>query len=494
MDLYVLNTNFERVVPIDSYESLVWTDRFRETGDFELYCFPEAKIIADCQVDYYLENTESEHLMIIDTRKITTDVDDGDRFVLTGESLESILRRRVVWKETNSSGTVQDVVEGLLNDSIISPELEERKIPNFVFVHNDDPIVEGISIVKEFKIGDNLYELINKICEENGIGFKITLSEDKQFQFMLYSGVDRSYDQNDVPYVIFSSEYDNVISSEYSYSKNEAKNVCLISANDKDNNEKVKYAGEADGLMRREMHIDGSDVPTKDSLDHDYSTSEFETMLVNRARKELISYEPKEIFEGEVDASSIFVYGEDFLLGDILQVANAYGMEGPSLVKEIIWSYDNNGRSCYPTFEAKNNGEDDTLFYNGNQYRAITGGWGIYDPNPETDEPAKYDLSTGTTIYFESKESQMVRNACVMTNDLVDLAPYSKIRFDIVGMGKVFITGEDKTQILSTVWVKMSSNGVVEMDVSGINQKCHVMFTSGGIPTYVEVYKVSLIK
>ena len=99
MDLYVLNTNFEKVAIIDSYESLVWTDRFREPGDFELYCFPEAKLLADCQVDYYLENTESEHLMFIETRKITTDVDDGDRFVLTGESLESILRRRVIWKE-----------------------------------------------------------------------------------------------------------------------------------------------------------------------------------------------------------------------------------------------------------------------------------------------------------------------------------------------------------------------------------------------------------
>lgn len=494
MDLYVLNTNFEKVAIIDSYESLVWTDRFREPGDFELYCFPEAKLLADCQVDYYLENTESEHLMFIETQKITTDVDDGDRFILTGESLESILRRRVIWKEKSTNGTIQEVVEGLLNDAIISPELEERKIPNFVFDHNADPIVEGISIVKEFKIGDDLYEMINKICEENNVGFKITLSEDKKFHFMLYAGVDRSYDQNDVPYVIFSSEYDNVITSEYSYSKSEYKNICLITANDKDNNEKVKFAGEYEGLMRREMHIDGSDVPTKNSMDQDYSTSDFEAMLVGRAKKELISYEPKETFEGEVDASSIFVYDEDFFLGDILQVANAYGMEGPALVKEIIWSYDKSGHSCYPTFEAKSNGEDDVLFYNGNQYRAVTGGWGIYDPNPETEEPAKYELSTGTTIYFKSEESKMIRNAFVITNNMIDLTPYGKIRFEIIGYGKACISGEDKSKALATVWINMQMNGTAELDVSDINQKCHIMFTSGGIPTHVEVYKVSLIK
>ena len=113
MDLYVLNTNFERVEIIDSYESLIWTDRFREEGDFELYCFPAKRFIDNCQIDYYLENSESEHLMIIEGRKITTDVDDGDRFVVTGKSLESILNRRVIWKDVKKNGPIQTVVQQL---------------------------------------------------------------------------------------------------------------------------------------------------------------------------------------------------------------------------------------------------------------------------------------------------------------------------------------------------------------------------------------------
>ena len=145
--------------------------------------------------------------MIIEGRKVTTDVDDGDRFVVTGQSLESILKRRVIWKDIKKNGPVQTVVEKLLNDAIIAPELADRKIPNFEFVHNNDPIVEGISITKEFKMGDDLYEMVKTICEENGLGFKITLSDAKKFQFMLYSGDDRSYDQKDNPYVVFSPEF-----------------------------------------------------------------------------------------------------------------------------------------------------------------------------------------------------------------------------------------------------------------------------------------------
>ena len=50
--------------------------------------------------------------------------------------------------------------------------------------------------------GDNLYDVIQKICEEQGIGFKITLNDEKQFVFELYAGSDRSYDQTENPYVI----------------------------------------------------------------------------------------------------------------------------------------------------------------------------------------------------------------------------------------------------------------------------------------------------
>ena len=494
MDLYVLNTNFERIAIIDSYESIIWTDRYREAGDFELYCFPEKKVIETCQADYYLENTESEHLMIIEGRKVTTDVDDGDRFVVTGQSLVSILKRRVIWKDIKKNGPVQTVVEKLLNDAIIAPELADRKIPNFEFVHNNDPIVEGISITKEFKMGDDLYEMVKTICEENGLGFKITLSDAKKFQFMLYSGDDRSYDQKDNPYVVFSPEFDNVITSEYSYSKEDYKNICLIEATDKNSEQQSTYAGECEGLMRREMFIDGSDVPNEDDNGNSYSSKEFIALMVNRAKKELISYEPKEVFEGEVDASRIFVYGKDFFLGDILQVANAYGMEGPSLVTEIIWSHDDSGYSCYPTFEAKNNGEDDTLFYNGNQYRAVTGGWGVYDTHA-----ANYELSMSTTILMKSGKDWNHKSAWCMTNNMIDMTPYSKIRFDIVGYGKVYIakareSNPDKRDPIKTVNVSITAAGVAEIDVSDVNQECYVAFGPWGPPNYVEVYKVALIK
>ena len=37
MEVLVLNTEFESVAIIDTFESLIWTDRYYEAGDFEIY-------------------------------------------------------------------------------------------------------------------------------------------------------------------------------------------------------------------------------------------------------------------------------------------------------------------------------------------------------------------------------------------------------------------------------------------------------------------------
>ena len=37
MEILVLNTNFETVYIVDSFKSMIWTDRYNEYGDFEIY-------------------------------------------------------------------------------------------------------------------------------------------------------------------------------------------------------------------------------------------------------------------------------------------------------------------------------------------------------------------------------------------------------------------------------------------------------------------------
>ena len=53
MELLVLNTSFESVAIIDSFKSLIWTDRYKAYGDFELYLPIDTSLLAFLQQDYY---------------------------------------------------------------------------------------------------------------------------------------------------------------------------------------------------------------------------------------------------------------------------------------------------------------------------------------------------------------------------------------------------------------------------------------------------------
>ena len=133
MDLTILNTNLDAILPIDTYKSFIWTDRYYSYGDFELYTAISEDIIKYIKQDYYLINRESEHVMIIEKILISSDVEDGNHITVSGRSLESILDRRIVWGQKTLSGNLQNGIKTLLDENIISPLDNNRKINNFIF-------------------------------------------------------------------------------------------------------------------------------------------------------------------------------------------------------------------------------------------------------------------------------------------------------------------------------------------------------------------------
>ena len=259
MDLRVLDTNLNAVSIIDTYESFIWTDRYYEYGDFELYTSMSEEILNYIKQDYYLVNRESEHVMIIEKLLIQSDVESGNHLTVTGRSLESILDRRIVWGQKTLSGNLQNGIRTLLNECIISPSDSKRKIPNFIFKASTDPIITALTIEAQYT-GDNLYDIIQKICSEQNIGFKITLNDNSQFVFQLYAGSDRSYNQTANPYVIFSPKYENILNSNYVESKSALKNVTLIGGEGEGAERKYASVGEASGLNRRELFTDARDI------------------------------------------------------------------------------------------------------------------------------------------------------------------------------------------------------------------------------------------
>ena len=358
MDLIILDTNLEPFAVFDTYSSLIWTDRYSECGDFEIVTAMTEELLTYIKQDYYIMRQDSEHVMVIEKLEIDTDAENGNNIMITGRSLESILDRRIVWNKTVLSGNLQDGIEKLLNENVISPSNESRKIPNFKMEKSTDPAIASLTIETEYK-GDNLYDILTTLCEERSIGFRVTLSEENQFVFSLYSGVDRSYDQTSTPYVIFSPNFDNLISSNYIESKSSMKNVTLVSAEDSDNRPEEEDAeaplietavGNVSGMNRREIFTDYGGISRKTEDDKTLSESEVIAMLRQRGKETLAENAEILSFEGEAETSTMFRYGEDFSIGDIVQVEDHYGHATKARVIELVTSDATDGFSVYPTF------------------------------------------------------------------------------------------------------------------------------------------------
>ena len=336
---------------VENFSSFVWTDRYYSAGDFELYVPPTIRVLTQYIPDYYVVRPDSEHVMIIDSVLLEED-DDGYSYKISGESLESILKRRILWTDTTLSGNFQDAIETLLNGSIISPSIADRKIDNFVFVKSEDEAITSLTIEEaEYSKDETIYDIIEKNCQEFEIGFKVTLTSDNKFAFTLYKGVDRSYDQTAVPYVIFSPAFDNLTSSSFLKSYTDYKNVALVTGTKTvetideetgtETSETVDVSatvGEASGLDRRETHIDGGSIQGDTSV------------LTKKGNEELAALKKTEAFEGEANVFNMFVYGKDFFIGDMVQLEDAFGNTGKSIVSEMVFSSDGEGEKFYPTF------------------------------------------------------------------------------------------------------------------------------------------------
>lgn len=343
----MLDETFETVYIIDMYESFIWTDRYASYGDFEIY-MPMDEIVFDItRQDYFLYIRESDRLMIIEEKQVISDVETGVYMSITGRSCESLLDRRIVWKQTVLNGNFQNQVEKLLNENMINPKDEDREMPKFIFVPSEDERITSLKIKTQFT-GESLYDAIVEMCDSLGIGFRVRYMEKVGLlAFELFVGTDYSYSQKKRPYIVFSKNFDNLLNSNYNTSTTTYKNIALVAGEGEGTKRKTRVVGAGKGLDRREVFIDARDLSSDGE-----TIKEYNEHLDERGYEKLLTdYKFVEVFEGEVDYQRTYIYGKDYVVGDIVQVINEYGIEARARITEIIRSWDTSGYSLVPTFE-----------------------------------------------------------------------------------------------------------------------------------------------
>ncbi len=382
MEFMVLDKSYNAVALIDTFTSAIWTVRYNEAGDFELYTPVRLDYIQAMTIGNYLWNRDSDRLMVIETVEIDSDAEEGPQLLISGRSLESILDRRIIASSDVLSGDLQTVILTIIQNEIINSGTE-RKIPEFSIKESTDARITGISISDFTARGENVYEIIVSFCQEHKVGWRILPKGAGGFEFELYMGTDRSYDQTANPYVVFSPSFENLLNSNYIKSFKSYKNsIYAVGTYQKEVTIENKYKNDdgtwtveeqttyeeteittwgyseeetPTGLARREMFIDNGGVN-----EGTQGGQETTWAAVNKERglTELGSHQTTTAFEGELEATRQYVYGEDFTIGDIVQVENEFGITGTVYITEIVFSQDTSGVTITPTFTST---EDETI-------------------------------------------------------------------------------------------------------------------------------------
>jgi hypothetical protein len=348
----LLNTAFETVGDIDNFDSMIWTDRYYACGDFQLYLAASRAEVAKYTKDFYIYSDDSNELMILETSEIKESEEGGEFLTVSGRSMVSILDRRIIWGQATLQGNFQAAIKKLMNENVINPTDATRKIPGLTFRDSTDPLVTSKTIDEQF-MGAKLYDTIAALCKVRNIGFRITGTEGA-LVFELYSGQDRSDNQMVNPQVIFSPDLDNLSSSRYLHSKETLKTLSLVGGEGEWPNKtfalSIVSSGAGSGLSRRELYTESGLTATIDGTQ--MSPEDYQKMLVEKGRLDLLDNRETMTFDGEVEMLPQYEYNKDFFMGDILQMENDFGIESTSRVIEFIRSTTPTGNSAYPTLES----------------------------------------------------------------------------------------------------------------------------------------------
>ena len=317
IELIVKNKNFENIVLIDTYTSLIWTTAYNDIGDFELCVSVSKHNLEILKVGYYLSRLDDYSIGIIENLQITK-LEEDEYLLVTGRLLESIISRRIIEKQTKVNGTVSSCITKLLNENLISPADIKRKISNFRIVGEtfNDKLVAQYT-------GKNLLEVIVEICKNYNLGFRVSLNNGF-FEFELYRGIDRSYNQNYNAWVVFSNQYDNLISSEYMCVSSQLVTDVLVAGEGEGLNRRTLWVSNNinSGLNRYEEYKDARNISSEDGV---ISDEEYNQQLKEDGQEFLTKITTS--FNGEIYFNSI-EYKKDLFLGDFVTIQNTeWGMQ-----------------------------------------------------------------------------------------------------------------------------------------------------------------------
>ena len=383
---YLLNTAFQTVYVIEKYESMIWTPRYYEMGDFELY-LPANKESIDIFTEaaekhyYIVDGDDLTHAMIATKIEKETSNETGPHISLTGFDLKYLFKKRVIWGTTYISGNAETELRRIITENVINPKVRDRKIHG-VYLGPESEEIDNI--VSSAAKGGYVSDVIASVCKTYHFGWDVTIDLSVQtldpdfnrFQVIFYKGKDRSVDQDVNQRVIFSKKFENLLTTNHKIDTSNYRNVVYVDGFAKDieqgttsnvypsgiETRVTKYRivkkdygqvvtldnEQHSGQDRYEAYVEGGEQDNTNDSRSDLN--KFRYTLKMKGKVELDKFEVSKELTGKVVPNITNYVGINYGLGDEINVINEFDQKFKARVTEVIKTSNDKGYTEIPSF------------------------------------------------------------------------------------------------------------------------------------------------
>jgi hypothetical protein len=361
MDLFKFNpvtdpTILEHGEFINGWDSIMWTERYAETGEFEIVAKLSTGLREFLPLGTFISHTDTMEVMIVENHQIGEKTEDDPSLTITGRSLESWLENRIVGM--NLARASSTIAEYILPAAVTWTQIVQLINEHIWYMTNAGDTLgnmwaetqltgSGVADVRTIN-RDNVLKAVQDLLAIDDLGIK-TLRKNTFIGYggdntgtamSIYKGADLSSK------VIFSWKGGDLESADYLFSIKPLKTSAFVIG-------RYVYTIVDSGPTnydRRVMIVPADDIDGNLSA---APTGSALTALINklkvRGNQALRNQQQITISRADISKLTNYEYRKDFNVGDLISLDGNFGTIQKMRVVEYVEIEDQTGESGHPT-------------------------------------------------------------------------------------------------------------------------------------------------
>jgi hypothetical protein len=365
MDLFKFNpvtdpTILESGEFINNVDSIMWTERYAEPGEFELQAPLSSGLREFLPLGTLISHVDTPEVMIVENHQIGEKTQEDPTLTVTGRSFETFLENRIVGVNlARASSTIAEYILSVNSTAtqavqVINDHINLTRDPNDALTNILVSLDLRGSAGTDTRVArtmnrDTVHKALLDILAVDDLGIKtirrntftnILGGSSTQTTLLVHRGTDNSAK------VIFSWKGGDLDTAEYLFSDKRLKNSALVVG-------RYVYTVVDTGPTKYDRRI--MIVPA-DDIDGNLSAPPTGTALTTllgkltvRGQQALRNQNRVTISRTDISKLTNYEYRRDFNVGDLVSIDGNFGQIAVMRVVEYVEIEDQNGESGHPT-------------------------------------------------------------------------------------------------------------------------------------------------